>query len=77
MFQWIYLSDYLLPQRWQSIIQNRTMFDLVEVITWNDYGESHYVGPIAGAQPNRCLAITMRCTSLVPSPISQILASRR
>ncbi len=24
-----------------------------------------------------CLAITMRCTSLVPSPISQILASRR
>ena len=30
------------------------------------------------AQPIKsCFAITMRCTSLVPSPISQILASRR
>jgi glucan endo-1,3-alpha-glucosidase len=26
--------------------------DIVEVISWNDYGESHYVGPIEGAQPN-------------------------
>lgn len=22
------------------------------MITWNDYGESHYIGPIEGAQPN-------------------------
>lgn len=27
------------------------MFDMVEIITWNDYGESHYIGPIKGAQP--------------------------
>lgn len=25
---------------------------MVEVLTWNDYGESHYVGPIKGSQPN-------------------------
>jgi hypothetical protein len=25
---------------------------MVQVLTWNDYGESHYVGPIKGAQPN-------------------------
>lgn len=30
----------------------RNEFDLVELITWNDYGESHYQGPIHGAQPN-------------------------
>lgn len=25
---------------------------MVEVITWNDFGESHYLGPIKGSQPN-------------------------
>ncbi|KAJ3709955.1 glycoside hydrolase [Lentinula raphanica] len=25
--------------------------DIVEIISWNDYGESHYVGPIEGALP--------------------------
>ena len=25
---------------------------MIEVISWNDYGESHYIGPIEGAQPN-------------------------
>ncbi|KAF9070679.1 glycoside hydrolase [Rhodocollybia butyracea] len=25
--------------------------DIVELITWNDYGESHYLGPIEGALP--------------------------
>ena len=28
------------------------MYDLVEIVTWNDFGESHYIGPIHGAQPN-------------------------
>lgn len=30
----------------------RDKFDFVEEITWNDFGESHYMGPIKGAQPN-------------------------
>jgi glucan endo-1,3-alpha-glucosidase len=34
------------------MIANRNKVDVVEVITWNDYGESHYIGPIEGAQPN-------------------------
>lgn len=25
---------------------------MVEILTWNDYGESSYVGPIKGSQPN-------------------------
>ncbi|KZT12051.1 glycoside hydrolase family 71 protein [Laetiporus sulphureus 93-53] len=49
----IYLSDYhLYNNRWDTIIANRDSIDVVEVITWNDYGESHYIGPIEGAQPD-------------------------
>jgi len=49
----VFLSDqHLYSKRWESIISSRDQFDIVEVITWNDYGESHYVGPIKGSQPN-------------------------
>ncbi|KAL5523926.1 hypothetical protein ACEPAG_8099 [Sanghuangporus baumii] len=48
----IYLSDQLYPSRWQSVISARDQIPMVEVLTWNDYGESSYVGPIKGAQPN-------------------------
>jgi len=37
--------------RWEHLIANRAQLDMVEVLTWNDYGESHYIGPIEGAQP--------------------------
>jgi len=51
--QFIYLSDeHLYAKRWESIIASRDKFDLVEIVTWNDYGESHYIGPIKGDQPN-------------------------
>jgi len=33
-------------------VQIRDQVDIVECLTWNDYGESHYLGPIKGAQPN-------------------------
>ncbi|KAL0951577.1 hypothetical protein HGRIS_008259 [Hohenbuehelia grisea] len=49
---WIYRGDdWLFAQRWEELIANRNRVDIAEVITWNDYGESHYIGPIAGAQP--------------------------
>jgi glucan endo-1,3-alpha-glucosidase len=49
----VFLSDqHLYSKRWDSLISQREKFDIVEVLTWNDYGESHYVGPIKGAQPN-------------------------
>ncbi|KAG8214499.1 glycoside hydrolase family 71 protein [Butyriboletus roseoflavus] len=50
---WIYLSDdHLYAKRWESLIGIRGQVDFVEILTWNDYGESHYIGPIEGAQPN-------------------------
>ena len=51
--QWIYYTDqHLYTTRWEALIESRDKFDIVEIITWNDYGESHYIGPIEGAQPN-------------------------
>ena len=44
-------DDWLLSARWTLLITHRDSVDFVEVITWNDYGESHYIGPIEGAQP--------------------------
>jgi len=49
----IYFSDqHLYSKRWESLVTMRDQVDIVQVLTWNDYGESHYVGPIKGAQPN-------------------------
>ncbi|TFY66719.1 hypothetical protein EVG20_g4369 [Dentipellis fragilis] len=47
-----YTDSHLYPTRWESLINTRDQIDLVEIATWNDYGESHYIGPIEGAQPN-------------------------
>ncbi|KZS88876.1 hypothetical protein SISNIDRAFT_432302 [Sistotremastrum niveocremeum HHB9708] len=50
---WIYLADdHLYAKRWETVIANRNQIPIAEIITWNDYGESHYIGPIEGAQPN-------------------------
>ncbi|KIJ64429.1 glycoside hydrolase family 71 protein [Hydnomerulius pinastri MD-312] len=50
---WIYLSDdHLYAKRWESLMAIRDQVDVVQHLTWNDYGESHYIGPIEGAQPN-------------------------
>ncbi|WVQ80186.1 hypothetical protein IAT38_002291 [Cryptococcus sp. DSM 104549] len=50
---WIYRSDdWLLARRMEQIISQRASFDLAEIISWNDYGESHYIGPIRADQPN-------------------------
>ncbi|KLO14581.1 glycoside hydrolase [Schizopora paradoxa] len=48
----VYLADSLYASRWNTLIQYRNSIPFVEVITWNDYGESHYIGPIKGSQPN-------------------------
>ncbi|KAH6912693.1 glycoside hydrolase family 71 protein [Coprinopsis sp. MPI-PUGE-AT-0042] len=49
---WIYLSDqHLYSKRWESLVETRDQLDIVQILTWNDYGESHYIGPIKGAQP--------------------------
>ncbi|KAJ5492772.1 Mutanase [Penicillium diatomitis] len=42
---WVFPSDLLWYNRWQEILAKGPRF--VEIITWNDYGESHYVGPLS------------------------------
>ncbi|WVQ97182.1 hypothetical protein IAU59_004292 [Kwoniella sp. CBS 9459] len=50
---WIYRSDnWLYATRWESLIAMRDKVKSVEILTWNDYGESSYIGPIAGALPS-------------------------
>ncbi|KAI0916454.1 hypothetical protein AcV5_002948 [Taiwanofungus camphoratus] len=49
----IYRSDdWLWAERWELLVQNRTSVPFTEVVSWNDYGESHYIGPVEGIQPN-------------------------
>lgn len=50
---WIYRGDdWLLARRMEQVIAMRNKVDMVEIISWNDYGESHYIGPIRVDQPN-------------------------
>jgi len=41
---WLWRGDDLWYDRWQQVIEISPKF--VEIITWNDYGESHYIGPL-------------------------------
>ncbi|KAF9540311.1 glycoside hydrolase family 71 protein [Agrocybe pediades] len=54
-FTWIYRGDdWLFVRRWEQLIEMRDSIDMAQIISWNGeyYGESHYIGPIKGAQPN-------------------------
>ncbi|KAF5352233.1 hypothetical protein D9757_009519 [Collybiopsis confluens] len=42
---WIFPSDLLWYKRWLEILALQPTF--VEIVTWNDYGESHYIGPLS------------------------------
>jgi glucan endo-1,3-alpha-glucosidase len=39
---WVEQSDTLWKYRWEQTLQVKP--DIVEIVTWNDYGESHYIG---------------------------------
>ncbi|QKX59373.1 uncharacterized protein TRUGW13939_06507 [Talaromyces rugulosus] len=41
---WIFPSDSLWFDRWQELLTLGPRF--IEIVTWNDYGESHYIGPL-------------------------------
>ncbi|KAJ9668260.1 Glucan endo-1,3-alpha-glucosidase agn1 [Coniosporium apollinis] len=41
---WTWRGDDLWHQRWQQVLEVKPAF--VQIVTWNDYGESHYIGPI-------------------------------
>ncbi|KAF8908444.1 glycosyl hydrolase family 71-domain-containing protein [Mucidula mucida] len=40
---WVYAADNNYAKRWEQVANISA--PLVEVITWNDYGESHYISP--------------------------------
>ncbi|PQE23944.1 mutanase protein [Rutstroemia sp. NJR-2017a WRK4] len=41
---WLWSSDDLWFDRWQEVWSFQP--EWVEIITWNDFGESHYIGPL-------------------------------
>ncbi|KAK7756794.1 Glucan endo-1,3-alpha-glucosidase agn1 [Diatrype stigma] len=41
---WVWRGEGLWYDRWQQVMEIQPEF--VEIITWNDYGESHYIGPL-------------------------------
>ncbi|RAL62377.1 hypothetical protein DID88_004943 [Monilinia fructigena] len=41
---WMWKSDDLWAKRWQQVLQVQPQF--VEIVTWNDWGESSYIGPL-------------------------------
>ncbi|EXU97735.1 alpha-1,3-glucanase (glycoside hydrolase family 71) domain protein [Metarhizium robertsii] len=41
---WVFPGGSLIFDRWNQVLQKR--FPMLEIVTWNDYGESHYVGPL-------------------------------
>ncbi|GME28445.1 hypothetical protein BU16DRAFT_448990 [Neofusicoccum parvum] len=42
---WLFPGDLLWYQRWNEVLTLDARF--LEIITWNDYGESHYIGPLS------------------------------
>ncbi|KAL4948395.1 glycosyl hydrolase family 71-domain-containing protein [Aspergillus filifer] len=42
---WVFPGDLLWYNRWREILELAPRF--VEIVTWNDYGESHYIGPLS------------------------------
>lgn len=41
---WVWRGDSMWADRWQQALEVKPRF--IEVVTWNDFGESHYIGPI-------------------------------
>ncbi|PVH71458.1 carbohydrate-binding module family 24 protein, partial [Cadophora sp. DSE1049] len=41
---WLWRGDDLWYDRWQQVLTVQP--EWVEIISWNDYGESHYIGPL-------------------------------
>lgn len=45
---WLWRGDDLWYDRWQEVWYLQPEF--IEIISWNDYGESHYIGPLDDKQ---------------------------
>lgn len=47
---WLWKGDELWYHRWQQAISMDNPPDYIQIISWNDYGESHYIGPLDATQ---------------------------
>jgi len=47
---YLYKSEFLWTARWTQLLSLNP--DFIEIITWNDWGESHYIGPLETDQGN-------------------------
>jgi hypothetical protein len=47
---WLWRGDDLWFHRWQQVISLDHQPDYIEIISWNDFGESHYIGPLDDKQ---------------------------
>jgi glucan endo-1,3-alpha-glucosidase len=46
---WLFYSEDLFHYRWEEVLTLKP--PLIEIVTWNDYGESHYIGPVNRRYP--------------------------
>lgn len=44
---WLFPGDTLWYDRWTELLTTTSRY--VEIVSWNDYGESHYVGPLSSS----------------------------
>lgn len=44
---WVWRGDDLWADRWAHVLEVKPMF--VQIVTWNDFAQSHYIGPIHSA----------------------------
>ncbi|KAK3985676.1 glycoside hydrolase [Cladorrhinum sp. PSN332] len=45
---WMWRGDELWETRWDNVMEVQP--DFVQILTWNDFGESHYIGPVHESQ---------------------------
>lgn len=43
---WLWRGDDLWFDRWQQLIFGEYQPEYIQIISWNDFGESHYIGPL-------------------------------
>jgi hypothetical protein len=47
---WLWRGDSLWVDRWNQLISGEFQSEFIQIISWNDYGESHYIGPLDDKQ---------------------------
>jgi hypothetical protein len=47
---WLWRGDSLWVDRWNQLIAGEFQSEFIQIISWNDFGESHYIGPLDSRQ---------------------------